>query len=362
MIRIAQKRFENGCEQNVERHGSAVWVYEGALYDPLDGRKIANVEGLELVRQLAETHEIALSKLKARQIQGDYATTVLTRRLFLYQSPQEPRRLLSSIRLRPNAPLRKIPTNQAVASYDTATTYVSRNKGRDLVLHTEWPNGKCLWGTATSPPEQVSSNSMDFTVYAKPSSKDLPDLSTHDNDENVETVVAPKRSQLVQFGASQQAAEQHKFGARETYSYTMENTSQNWFSQRFGKNKDTACRVRYTRYGEGPPWYGPNKYCMLELQGRRVQSVDDAPPLAAGFAAERLPGFLAVHTPIEIDAAAERAVDWFRRGNLAMLDNDEEQEQVPQGRLRGLAYPTKQKGGAVLQRIRAASTLAPADF
>ena len=31
----------------------------------------------------------------------------------------------------------------------------------------------------------------------------------------------------------------------------------------------SGCSVRYTRYGEGPVWYGPNRFCMLELRGKR---------------------------------------------------------------------------------------------
>ena len=131
---FSPKRLEQWIQQKCGNDGSAVWVYEGALYDPLDGHKIANVEGLELVRRLADSSDESAWAKRAKQLkafnmtrEADYSATLLTRRLFCYQSPQQPRRLLDSIRLRPNAPLRKIPVHQAVAVYDSATTYVCRD-------------------------------------------------------------------------------------------------------------------------------------------------------------------------------------------------------------------------------------------
>jgi hypothetical protein len=245
--------------------------------------------------------------------------------------------------------------NQAVALYDAATTFVSYKN--QLVVHTEWPNGKCIWAKATSPRE-TSTKSMDFSVFAKPTLKDLPKLTDASNDDG-DVVIAPKRLQLVQFGASSQEGDHHRFGARETYSYTIQHDpsrSPFWLAK-FWKQGNDFPRVRYTRYGEGPPWYGPGKYCMLELQGRRVKSISDAPSLAACFAAQRVPGFLSVDGPITTDASAKRAIEWFRRGNLQLVE--EQMEQVPCGGLRRLAFQVGKGGSAVLDRIRAASTLNP---
>jgi hypothetical protein len=197
---------------------------------------------------------------------------------------------------------------------------------------------------------------MDFSIFAKPTFKDLPKLTDASNDDG-EVVVAPKRSQLVQFGASSQEGDQHRFGARETYSYTMQSSPSrfpSWLAK-FWEQRDDSPRVRYTRYGEGPPWYGPGKYCMLELQGRRVNSLAEAPPLAASFAAQRVPGFLSVDGPITTDVSAKRAIEWFRRGNLQLVE--ERMEEVPYGGLRRLAYQVGKGGSAILDRIRAASTL-----
>jgi hypothetical protein len=104
---------------------------------------------------------------------------------------------------------------------------------------------------------------------------------------------------------------------------------------------------------------------MLELQGRKVASVEEAPPLAASIAAERVPGFLSVNAPILSDGSAQRAMEWFRQGHLQLSeDNIENQEQeIPNGGggagglARRLAFHVRKTSACVLKKVRAASTL-----
>jgi hypothetical protein len=115
--------------------------------------------------------------------------------------------------------------------------------------------------------------------------------------------------------------------------------------------------------------------CTLELWGKRVESVADAPPLAATLAATRIPGFLSVHTsipsgpedldnvkkPIQekqvkaqiaADDAAIRAVNWFRGKEESLplevlKENDNDENFVDSVVTLGLS---------VAQRVRAATT------
>lgn len=384
-----------------------MWVYEGALYDPLDGRKVANVEGLEIVRHLADWEEFTMKEDNAEEKQKyqrrvgdlifpnlllsspnrnkaeDFASTILSRKLFCYQSPQQPRRLLDSIRLRHNAPLRKIPTHQAVAVYDSATTFLSRENGQELLVHTETPKGKSLWAAATANAAAATTTTdsspttfLEYTVLAKQRAKgdDLPDLSTSTARPMKDgVVIAPKRSKLVQFGGSP-PQEQTRFGARETYSYTMEPTKASnnrnnpfqWFQQWSLRRRQhvpplDSCRVRYTRYGEGPPWYGPGRFCTLELRGRRVDSLQEAPPVAAAVC-HKVPGFLAVHTPLTEDGAAQEALAWFRRndGHRLALATEEPDRLPDGGKVAQWVYRVKRTGSHVVRRLRASSSLGPA--
>jgi hypothetical protein len=307
--------------------GNSIWSYRGALYDPLNGHKIANVQGLELVRCLAETDSSRAEKERYRRRCGDlaapmtvseaesqidYAGTMLSRKLFCYTRADDENKLLNGIRLRPRGPLQVIPSDQAATVYDVATTFIQR--GFEWIAHTEWPDGRAVCTSTridASDDEEWRTNkrharTIEFTSYARPQAKGklrLPDLtapipSNQDLNSNPSTI-SPKRSALIQFGTSK-AETLGKFGARETYLYQMID--------------DKTSTVRYTRYGEAPTWYGPGRMCTLELTGKRVQDMSEIPSLVAKLAAERVVGFLSVRNmPVdEDDSLAHRCVEWFR--------------------------------------------------
>jgi hypothetical protein len=326
--------------------GSAIWAYEGALFDPLDGRKICAVEGIEFVRRLPPASR---NLLKVGEL-PEQGCTILSRKLFCYPSPESPRKLLDGIKLRPNSPVRVIPASQAVALYDSATTYLGR--GSELVVHTEFPNGKCYWSTTSSlaaAGAADSDDSLEFTVYTKKRRSDLPELS-NSTKSGPDTFMAPKRSRLIQFGAAPKHEQEGLFGARETYSYTFQRhqATPTWHFWNRSPPTQSSCTLKYSRYGEGPPWYVTGKYCQLELRASRVASVADLPPLAASVAA-KVPGFSVVATPVS-DAA--RAIQWFRQDSLSSYN----EEQLPEGSLNRLLYHAKQRGDCVWQSVRRAST------
>ena len=319
-----------------------------------------------------------LNDLKVRSVLAgpgwDYAGTVLSRKLFCYSPVGQQGEgeggggeLLKEYKLHPTSPVRKIKTDEAIALYDTATTFISRDGGREMTVMTEWPDGHWMQSEASSVSFQKrkrnndknegsgSEQPFEFTVYARRSGKGdiptLPETMTQQRRRNSgrggRTSVlgsVPPRSKLVQFGRDNNAEDQ-RFGARETYSYMMgrrdasngnrmrsafRETLSN-FKERVGlwdlgsdtgtgrsgsqsdRDSSNTCSVRYTRYGEAPLWYGPGKMCTLELWGRRVDSVADAPPLAATLAATRIPGFLSVHTPIPAGPAGNDDDDSKRR-------------------------------------------------
>jgi len=368
--------------------GNAVWAYQGALYDPLDGKKIAQVEGLELVRCLATTDGSKESKARYRNRCGDlmmadavanpkakldYAGTVLSRKLFCYKPVSNPRKLLKSIRLRPGSPERQIPNDQAAQVFDTASTFVQR--GDEWIVHGEWPDGRAVWNQADFV-EGAGDNGrrrfLDFTVYGRPRSnkrRQIPNLTRPPmGDRNSTTVASPARSSLIQFGASPKTDSDAKFGARESYQYEMQVPKEESKAHSRGllspfrrtqtsdgtiiKDTSGSCSVRYTRYGEGPVWYGPNRLCTLELTGKRVSGLSEAPPLAAEVAANYIPGFSSVHSPVsQDDERARRSVDWFRYRGSAELqilaDKDDE----------SISNRLQKRGATIVERIRAATTL-----
>mmetsp|Transcript_5578 Transcript_5578/g.16057 ORF Transcript_5578/g.16057 Transcript_5578/m.16057 type:complete len:559 (-) Transcript_5578:421-2097(-) len=271
------KPQNNGDDDDDDDDKQQLWMYEGALYDPLDGRQVANVQGLELVRPLYDTSHLAIDSL-LRHPNATYvdAKTLWSQKIFCYtkpttrtsagfgndasQSESGGEDILQSVRIRPRSPRKKVPLDQAVAVYETATTFVSRTKrgGRasddtaddrsededELLVHSERPNGQTMWGMAAQGGSQRqragngsnnnnnNNNNMDFTVFAKLRNKHsplyAPDLVPDPDDDKPrsksnadgDVIVSPKRAALVQFGSSDKTMEsKHKYGARETYSY-----------------------------------------------------------------------------------------------------------------------------------------------
>ena len=430
---------------NPHTKSAAIWSYEGRLVDPTNGNIIANVEGIELVRSLTEMERPIqtqkkdlwklvrglrrLDDLKVRSMLAGpgwgYAGTVLSRKLFCYSPVDDQGGLLKEYRLHPTAPVKKVKTDEAIALYDTATSFISRDGGKEMTVVTEWPDGHWIQSEASALSFQKRRNDeenngvmrpFEFTVYAKRSGKgQMPSLpqkiaTKQRKGGNKRSIMGavPPRSKMVQFGKDS-TVEDQRYGARETYSYIMggkdmsktqrmrssfRETLSN-FKERVGlldfsesgtesiSDPSRTCSVRYTRYGEAPLWYGPGKMCTLELWGRRVESVADAPPLAATLAATRIPGFLSVHTPISVgpiddpkvakmrnrkrqktleekqvrrqmasDQAAIKAVKWFRgeEGSLPLeiLRNGEREESF--------ISSVVDMGMNVAQRLREATT------
>uniref|UniRef100_A0A7S4EKH2 Membrane-associated protein n=1 Tax=Pseudo-nitzschia australis TaxID=44445 RepID=A0A7S4EKH2_9STRA len=213
--------------QNKNQQQQQLWLYEGALYDPLDGRQVASVQGLELVRPLNDTTHLAIDSV-LRHPNATYvdAKTLWSQKIFCYtktttttavdgddtgtttgtateEKSESREELLRSVRVRPQSPRKEVSLDQSVAVYETATTFISRTKNRrnnrydggetrrneanvgsnddedELLVHSEWPNGQTIWGTTSqggSKRHQTKNNpgSMDFTVFAKLRNKHSP--------------------------------------------------------------------------------------------------------------------------------------------------------------------------------------------
>ena len=363
---ILHAKIPKSKEDPQSKHNQQLWLYEGALYDPLDGRQVANVQGLELVQQLDDTSHLAIDTLlKHPNATYQDSKTVWSQKIFCYtttkdfgkdvrsssssssydtgnRTPQTMQEsILDSVRVRPRSPRKEVPLDQAVAVYETATTFLSRKKrgnanaksnkrenGDDeeeeddveVLVHSEWPNGQTIWGKAQECSQQIGKSKtnkvnsgtdmIDFTIFAKLRNKNSPlyspdlirDEESHEETrttKNGEIIVSPKRISLVQFGSSDGTMEsKHKFGARETYSYRnipstgeairkIRNSPKRfpfpWKNKKLTDSSLTRPTVYYTRYGEGPPFYAPGRMCMLELRGRPVSNFGEVGPLLKGL-------------------------------------------------------------------------------
>jgi len=321
--------------------GPSIWAYEGTLTDPLSGKVIAEVEGLELVKQLPMmtsrsskssdkallnnlcTENILFPKGKT-QSSWDTATTILSRKLFCYRQPSSmndassgkvdseskfspSKSLLTSLRLRPDGPLRHLSPLENMAVYDSAITYISRNNGREMVVFSEFGgktdvdeigngydvcDGKKHYVMGSAQCGRDAS-SFSFAIQALKGTLDsdgdhvpmLPPLKHRSSDGSNEVVISPPRSRLLQFGKGDEssggngAASERKYrSVRESYSYSMQESNE-------------ASDIPE----EAPPWYAPGRMCTLELHGRRladnVSTTQDLSPLLSWAASQCKPSF-----------------------------------------------------------------------
>ena len=420
--------------------GYGAWVYEGQLINPFTGEKICEVEGIELTRHLVDVkkqpkietfeknHQInqfnyllgRLGNLRIRNLlsaeskdipEWDYASTFFSRKLFCYRDPSAKRQLLSRFQRTPGiGKTRKLKIEEATAMYDTATTYISRNGGREMMVVTEFPNGRCILAQAQVKPSldstvklkylddtmiadkffaqkssgQSTSSVFEFNTYGKlrnakavDNSQPLkfPPLLNPESEtqrrEETQDKNKPARKTWVQFGPDDREVQNERYGALESYSfYNMDAfetynsgvdnegksksayhfllefknriTTKDESNTKSGSDEIKYPIVKYSRYGECPPWYGPNQMCTLELVGRRVDSLRDAPPLAASIASHAIPGFASVSGPIPFgdtievekidkttrlwDPISRKIINWFRQNHLKFDD-----EYVPFG-------------------------------
>eukprot|EP00934_Nitzschia_sp_Nitz4_P005776 Nitzschia sp. Nitz4//scaffold309_size21490//6572//7561//NITZ4_008609-RA/size21490-processed-gene-0.25-mRNA-1//-1//CDS//3329547174//5766//frame0 len=226
--------------------------------------------------------------------------------------------LLQDIRIRPYSPKRRVPIHQAMAAYETATTWIEA--GGKLLVYSEWPSPRATWGSRNTNTIHVwgaadtkqettlrgfffggGSRSLSFTLFTKrqtpqsrlywpdlipPSplvSSQTVDAATNNKENNATIVVSPKRSAWVSFGLGEPDAK-HKIGIRETY--TMTEPVGSWgrlrnviLSSSVAYSSSPNRRLTYTRYGEGPPFYAPGRMCMLELTAEPLDHERQLPPL-----------------------------------------------------------------------------------
>ena len=342
--------------------------YNETITNSLDGLRIKNI-------------------LNCNEKDWNYSNTILSRKLFAYRDDNcesDGRRgtqVLKSIRLRLNGKPRTLRMDEAVSLYDTATTFISssscnksengnindgnNNDGMqsnmDVVV--EWPDGRFIAANAKAVPttsindygpNTQRNQKFCYSTYAKRRSSDddlrLPSVTVSlSQGMNKNSSMHIPRRKLVQFGKDDRSLEQSRYGALEGYSFDFADSDKDtrqintvtnlrrWIrnklnndmvsdddyhtrSDHYTKSGDV---VRYSRYGECPPWYGPSKMCSLEMVGRRVDSLLDAPPLAAQLASQ-VPGFASVATPVSIPSSnandykrrLKEAITWFKTDTL----------------------------------------------
>jgi hypothetical protein len=95
----------------------------------------------------------------------------------------------------------------------------------------------------------------------------------------------------------------------------------------------TPCTVKYTRYGEAPPWYAPGRMCNLELHGRRLaddkSTSQDLSPLLTWAASKCKPSFWSGWPAISQTTTSDSKEKALAQQAVRLFSNDSRRFIVP---------------------------------
>eukprot|EP00977_Amphora_coffeiformis_P029511 scaffold41203_cov199-Amphora_coffeaeformis.AAC.1 len=321
---------------------ASLWLYQGSLMDPLTGKVLAIVEGFEVVKlkglwqndtaipatksrlnkqssleknvtsfldhlpvdnPVTNWTRTLLQRSKGMDDQAMKAAAVWeSRKVFLYRSTDEGNDMLTTVRLRPTGPKRKVPLSQAISTWHATTTVlqpdsrISRNDNTSqafffgTALNTQssspsttsttlvWNTAPVVWEDAIAntaatrtitkrrkavkKATAVPTGNLEFTIHARPRRGEQGEaLRRHFAQQSRPTGLAPPRAALVSLGDGG-ASQMDASAAHETYRYSL-----------------PGGRLSYSRYGEGPVWYGPHRTCRLELRGQHMADLQQLSPV-----------------------------------------------------------------------------------
>ena len=305
----------------------SLWLYQGTLMDPLTGKVLANVEGVEVLslkgiwqNETSSTSSASggitssfLARLPQNNPLTNWTRSLLTidnnkldmqaaavwtsRKVFLYRSTDD-NALLSTVRLKPASPTRKVPLSQAISIWDSTTSVWEPSGTSSWLFGTAFTSSSpaqpkrttLVWNTAPLAWEEDASEqstasiksrkkkgrrgkkqqqskettgSLEFTIHARPRQGDqVTALQNHFAQLHRPSGLAPPRTALVSLGTVGTVNGGNTATAHETYRYNL-----------------PSGRLSYSRYGEGPVWYGPHRTCRLELRGQCQTNLQQLSPV-----------------------------------------------------------------------------------
>ena len=276
--------------QRCHNNKLSLWVYEGSLVDQDSGRIVADVEGVELVGALPMNnddstllHSRPVSELLQSE-KWDAAHTLISRKLFCYKQRHNHHdldkhndsdsELLTSIRLSPDGPLRHLSPSESAIIYDSAITFLSREDESIVVAERLDGNESNVMGTV-----ETSNDESEYTINARR-------IEEGENMVSLPKTLSKMPSRRwIQIGKSREIRKYNVVREKYVYSSNLDESSQeivnprdnllSWISGRRKKSlpaspPTTKSTVRYTRYGEAPPWYAPGRMCTLDLIGTKL--------------------------------------------------------------------------------------------
>eukprot|EP01032_Pedospumella_encystans_P007539 gene7539-9036_t len=285
------------------------WHYSGVLRNPLTGREIVGIEGVEVVRSVPVSQKYE---------RNTTATAFLTKKLFMYVDRVNASNLLEQYRLQRQAPLRPV---KAINEIVEKVTLGIDDKGNTFASIT-WPGSR---RTITNKrisiePLPVGNSFLGRMVGRKKL-----------NVVNFMTAGVPiqsiPRNSLRRWISFSPGGQDDRAGRSQEY-YTISNIdsvpagSFPSIVVASGANKKSTSVVQrltgavhkpeavltYQRHGEGPAWYAVGRACVVELTGARYASEKCLPKYVRELVQHANPAFFDLSVPAMAVATRESRV------------------------------------------------------
>jgi hypothetical protein len=304
------------------KHGT-LWHYHGVLRNPYNGKSLADIEGIELLKPVFDplVYTLQTSSTEASIPQ------VMSKKLFFYLQPGTDR-LLESFKLSPISRARKvnaIKEYHQLISIGQLTAGSSNDSNTSIITTCTFPGGRQLvnknLAMATgSSIDEVDAGDDKRSLRIRNFMKYSPN-NYHDNNRESSWFHLPK---LISFSPVH-------IGGRSQEQYILREAKPISFLGRLlGSLRRTppvgahGITMSYQRIGDAPSWVSSRAMCIIELQAERYQvsslsSIRNVlPPRLLHLVQKHRPDFI---TEI-VDASDAWSMDsFYRNSSMDLLHN-----------------------------------------
>jgi hypothetical protein len=237
---------------NLKSGRRCIWVYHGVLRNPLNGKEIASIHGLEINQPIQTTTSTNQTFIQTLQSYNPFHvptnTSYLTKKIFFYTTnsshSMEP---LQFYKIRTNSPKRKV---QPIKTMHQQVTLGYDESSNHSFVNIRWPSGRVLKNSKLS----INKVPIGFPLS-----------------------LFMQQYQLISFIKSKTKQAHHYW-----ISFASEENSGR--SQEFYLFKHARIlpflplsTIDYKRYGECPPWFSTGRFCSTELSGKKYANMRDVP-------------------------------------------------------------------------------------
>lgn len=281
------------------------WHYSGMLRNPLTGREIVGIEGVEIVR--------SVPVFPRRKENDTFATAFLSKKMFMYVDKNNGSNLIEHFRLQRQAPLRPV---KSFSEMSQKVTLGVDSRGQTFAS-IAWPGSQ---RTTTNNQLAITSASKGTSFVDQLVGRKKLDVI------NFMTAGVPihkiPRNSLRRWISFSPGGHDDRAGRSQEY-YTISNidalhvdslspatakthagdSGKKSIASMFGLRNPTKPEavLTYQRHGEGPAWYAVGRACIVELTGARYSSEKALPSYVRDLVQRANPAFFDLSVPNKPD-------------------------------------------------------------